>query len=521
MHSDKEPVQPTRFDAAQPAVAADPQVAALDKHTAGLRWILPALIVLVLMLLAVIFWLPGQVSPPSGAGLQGTPDANPAPQSAAEPQLRTADSTPPASAAGAPAASSPWEEGQQARLRADAQNVLEKLLDTQFQLEESGVEHWAGERFVAALATAQNGDKLYQQRRFAAAEDAYGEALKALEALQADLEGVRTGKVEIASKAIAAGDQVAAIEALDLAEQMAPGRDDLPPLRQRAENIPAMRTLLQQALAAEEAGNLGGARDLLDEATALDPDHEPARRERQRLGAALARQQFNTAMSEGYSALDAGQFSTARTAFQRAAQLQPGSPEAKGALDELASADTAQRLAKLQARGKGLEAQEQWQQATAVYQQALKIDSAVLFANEGLARSKPRAVLHKALSEVLDEPKRLEEAPVAREAENLLAEARQVNPAGKVLSGQINRLAAALEKANTPVTIAIHSDMETDVIVYKVARLGRFLERELTLRPGTYTALGTRVGYRDVRRKFTVAADGSVSPVTIACTEPI
>ena len=71
MHSDKEPVQPTRFDAAQPAVAADLQVAPLDKHTAGLRWILPALIVLVLMLLAVIFWLPGQVSPPSSAGPDG------------------------------------------------------------------------------------------------------------------------------------------------------------------------------------------------------------------------------------------------------------------------------------------------------------------------------------------------------------------------------------------------------------------------------------------------------------------
>ncbi len=59
------------------------------------------------------------------------------------------------------------------------------------------------------------------------------------------------------------------------------------------------------------------------------------------------------------------------------------------------------------------------------------------------------------------------------------------------------------------------------VIVYKVARLGTFSERELTLRPGTYTAVGTRNGFRDVRETFTLSHDEAVAPVMIACTEPI
>jgi hypothetical protein len=41
------------------------------------------------------------------------------------------------------------------------------------------------------------------------------------------------------------------------------------------------------------------------------------------------------------------------------------------------------------------------------------------------------------------------------------------------------------------------------------------------LRPGTYTAVGTRNGYRDVRQTFTVKHDGAPPTVTIACTEPI
>ena len=63
--------------------------------------------------------------------------------------------------------------------------------------------------------------------------------------------------------------------------------------------------------------------------------------------------------------------------------------------------------------------------------------------------------------------------------------------------------------------------METEVIVYKVARLGRFDQQTLTLRPGTYTAVGTRIVYRDVRETFTVSHDNAPPAVLVACTEQI
>ena len=54
-----------------------------------------------------------------------------------------------------------------------------------------------------------------------------------------------------------------------------------------------------------------------------------------------------------------------------------------------------------------------------------------------------------------------------------------------------------------------------------MARLGRFQQRELQLRPGTYTAVGNRVGYRDVREQFTIEPGETSLTVTIACTEAI
>ena len=85
----------------------------------------------------------------------------------------------------------------------------------------------------------------------------------------------------------------------------------------------------------------------------------------------------------------------------------------------------------------------------------------------------------------------------------------------------MQQLETLLRQANASITITLHSDSETEVTVYKVARLGRFAQRELTLRPGTYTAVGSRDGYRDVRRNFTIAHDSAPPNVTIICTEPI
>ena len=69
--------------------------------------------------------------------------------------------------------------------------------------------------------------------------------------------------------------------------------------------------------------------------------------------------------------------------------------------------------------------------------------------------------------------------------------------------------------------VTLRSDGQTSVVVYKVARLGQFEEQRLSLRPGTYTAVGTRRGFRDVREEFTVTPGGLAAPVVIACRDAI
>ncbi len=58
-------------------------------------------------------------------------------------------------------------------------------------------------------------------------------------------------------------------------------------------------------------------------------------------------------------------------------------------------------------------------------------------------------------------------------------------------------------------------------MVYKTGRLGKFARRELDLRPGTYTVVGSRRGYKDVRRQLVVETGAAPKPFEVRCEEKI
>ncbi|NQX89457.1 MAG: hypothetical protein HRT77_12410 [Halioglobus sp.] len=514
MPSQDDPVKPIPFDVAKPAPAATLQsdIDRVPGQRATPRWVLPALAGLIMVALAVIVWLPASLE-------QTTPAGGPVDSATRE----AADAKPAQTQAPAPVAddASPWQDAQAARQRRTAQETAAALLDLQYSLEAQGVELWGTDTFTHAQSLAAAGDALYRERDYKAADEHYRQSLAALETLEQSVPDVLEGLVQQARNAIENGRTTAAQSALAVAAMLSPDSSDIATLQARAARLPTLLPLLEHAAAAEAAGDLSSAQQSLAQATALDPEHLRARRELARVALAVRERDFTAAMSEGYAALDEGRFDSARKSFRRAASLQEGSTEAASALQDVAAAETADRLGSLEQQGRAQERREQWQQAVATYARARKLDSSVLFASDGLQRSRPRAQLDRQLQQLLDEPQRLSDITVANSAQELLAQAARVRPKGPRLQEQVAQLATLLQQYNSPVTVSLRSDSQTEVTVYTVARLGRFAQRELTLRPGTYTAVGTRDGYRDVRHQFTLVHDSAPAPVTIICTEPI
>lgn len=509
MSSHDDPVKPIPFNVVQPA-PTEASTAAGKKSGGPPGWVLPALGILVLLAVAVVVWLPASLEqePPAAAKPTVTPTAQTEQASRVE-------------AAPASSDAAPWSDAQAARQRRAAQESAAELLDLQYSLEEQGVEQWASEPFAEAKDRAAEGDTLYREGNYKAANEQYQASLAAMQALEESLPEELGRLLDRAREAIEDGDAAAAQSALSVASVMSPDNADLTVLQARAEKLDELVPLLKQAAEAEAAGNLTLAQQLLEQATTLDPEHKHAQTELERVATVVREWEFNASMSEGYAALDEGRFDSARKAFSRAASLHEGSAEAASALQEVGTAETAARLGSLEKQGRAHERQEQWQKAVDTYERAQKLDNSVLFAREGMVRSRDRAELDRQFQKFIEEPQRLSDAAVAAAAEELLARAAQVTPSGSRLQDQVRQLDTLVQQYNSPVTVTLRSDSETEVIVYKVAKLGRFAQHELTLRPGTYTAVGTRDGYRDVRRKFTLAHDSSPAPVTVICTEPI
>lgn len=230
---------------------------------------------------------------------------------------------------------------------------------------------------------------------------------------------------------------------------------------------------------------------------------------------------FREAMSEGLAALDREDWTAAREALERARSIRPEAPQIADALARIETGEKVAALAVFRAQGREHETAERWRRAETSYRAALALDPTVDFAREGLARATARAEMAETLRYHLDHPERLSSLAVLDEVSALVERARGVEPAGPDHRRQVAELSRRVTEWSRPVTARLVSDGRTRVTLYRVGRLGTFTHRELELRPGTYTAVGHREGYRDVRREWVIRPGQPPEPLQVICEEEI
>jgi hypothetical protein len=190
----------------------------------------------------------------------------------------------------------------------------------------------------------------------------------------------------------------------------------------------------------------------------------------------------------------------------------------------MAALDRGQRasaVALLEARARSAESDERWDEAVATWQEAASLEPKLESAREGLARATPRAELQRRIDALNSKPERLWNAEGRAEARGLVAAAAAAgNPREKLAAAaaQLDALAAA---AQSPISLRLESDGLTQVMIYRVGQYGSFATREVQLLPGRYTVVGTRTGFRDVRREVVLPPGAPAAAVVVRCEEPI
>jgi len=416
---------------------------------------------------------------------------------------------------------SPWQEAQLGIQRSAAQDVLEKLLDHQRQLEELAVEQWAGESFAEALSLAGEGDEHYRKREFEAAVDSYEAGLKLMLELLESRDQALADALDAGSMAIEAGDAHAASDAFELALSIDSDNTEALDGMKRAGVIDEVRGLLSQARSFEENGRIREALTVAQQAATLDPADLEIKQTIGHLRSRMNQNEFQGRMSAGYQAFGSENYPAAITAFKAAVRLDAQSAEAREALGQAQNASNLQAVNSHLQRADEYQKQEEWARALAEYDQAMEIDNTLVTLRQRRKVTAVRARLDAGLQDAITRPERLTSEKVWQLAQQLYRQASAIENPGPKLQQQLSSLNRNLQDAITPVLVTFSSDNLSRVSLYKVATLGSFDTRQMELKPGNYVIVASREGYRDVRREFTLAPRSKPVQFEIQCDEQI
>ena len=444
----------------------------------------------------VFFVLPREAQAPrSSAPLVATPLPASAPGGAADPAAA---------------------EARAAALRAQAR-YTERIA----ALDQRHAAVWSGPELAQARAAALAGDEQIRGEQFPEALVSYTAALDHAAAVEAAAPQALRKALDDGGAALAAAKVAEATQAYQRALAIDPANAAAEHGLRRAATIERVQSLVIAARRAADAGDWPAAAGSYRHALELDGEATEAR-----AGLAEAERQvseagYQTAMAAALSALNARRFAAARAAIGEARALRPSAPEPRDLAARVDGAIAGTRIEDLRSEGAAHERNERWNDALTVYDSILARNPTLLFAREGRDRVAPRAELDARFREFIARPERLGDPQVRDAARRTVTQARQLGAAGPVLSSQIARVEGLLATAETPVRVALESDAATQVVIYHVGALGTFTRRELALPPGTYTVVGTRSGFRDVRQELKVRPGEVPAALIVRCEDPI
>jgi tetratricopeptide (TPR) repeat protein len=380
---------------------------------------------------------------------------------------------------------------------------------------------WATTPFAEARDAGAEAAQRYAVGEFSTAADRWNAALAKLAEIEKAAPAALAAAMKDGQELLGAGRTDAAREAFGLA--LAIQRDHA-----AAKAGLARATRFDEALAQadaaqrdEQAGRLASAEAGYRKALSIDAAAPGAQAGLDRLAARRNADAYSVAMSRGFAESAAGRPEAARAAFGQALALNPGSREARDAIAAIDQGERASALEVLVARARAAESEERWDEALAAWREAAGLEPTLEAARDGLARATPRAELQRRIDALNANPERLWDPAGRAEAKSLITTAATIGNPRQRLAASARELERITTASERPVPLRLESDGQTQVVIYRVGQYGTFSTREVKLLPGRYTVVGTRTGYRDVRREVVLPPGAAPSAVVVRCEEPI
>lgn len=412
-------------------------------------------------------------------------------------------------------------EEERRRLDALAQRDLAALLTQQDRLRARGAEQWGGADWERYTQLALAGDDAYLADDLALSAQSYAEALTLGRELLEESGRLLESSIDAGYAALEAADWRAARQHFAAALAIEPENERALAGDGRARSLPDVLEKMDEGRRADDAGELPVAIEHYRAALRIDSEWSPARTALNDAIGRLEQYEFDRKLDAGYGALSESRFEEALESFDAALAMRPDSAAARDGRFQAEEGLRLGQIALARVRALAFERRELWSEAIDQYEAALQTDPTLEYAIAGLERARARRDLEVKVLNLLDNPRLLFDDSVLADAFALREQVANVEPRGERTDDQLARLDRLLEAATREYPVELVSDGMTNVTLFRVGAVGTFMSTQVSLRPGNYTAVGSRIGYRDVRRSFTVLPGEVLDPIEVVCVEPI
>lgn len=414
--------------------------------------------------------------------------------------------------------------------------VFDQAIELDWMLKKSDAENsklniWSEENYLSAIETADKAELFKNNEQF---EDAVKHYKKAIMIVDAELKTKNEKFNLFLSSAIKALEEEQIIEAGEWFKKAqaieAENKAVLKGLYQieRREEVNQKYNLV---LKFEQENELEKALTLLDKILTIDPDYKKAVQKQNSVKQKILANEFKQLISQVLILIEKKQYYDARVALKQAENIN-SADEIIAELDKVI-AEKIQLLTikQLKRQADAQEKHEQWKKALKLYLSIKKYDTDISGIEIDIRRVSAYIKFNDILDKIILNPQRLNDNSVFEQLKKSLLHIDSelskndylLFPLEKTpdIAKKLLTAKKIMEDAGKIIIVTINSDKQTDIVIYKIGKLGKLDNKTLYLRSGNYTIVGSRKGYRDYRRKINIMPSQQRINIEVICSEKI
>jgi len=402
-----------------------------------------------------------------------------------------------------------------------AEALLSEMLSKMDDLKSSGVQLWAEEQWMRIRDLQSQGDTAYLNRGYDIAAKSYREAMQLLADLEIAIPETLEDALLLGQESILEGDKNLAIANFETALAIDGGNELARKGLDRALKLDKVIEYTQLGESLSEQRQWSESIEAFEKALMIDPEWLQAQQGFSKAILENDKEQFQSSLSKGYALMKEEKFDEAEVAFQKSLEIDPESKAGQQAIEELEIQRRTSLTKSLKYKGLIAEVNEEWDDAKSYYETILNFDSNISEVKDSLMRVNSRIRLINQMISFIAQAENLNDDKLFNQAQQALIQAQSIMNKGPKMTQQISELEQTLKIASTPVEVTLISDLKTDVMLYKTGKFGLFEQKTILLKPGVYTAKGTRIGYRDTTLRFKVSPENLDQRFIIICRDRI